>query len=148
MDPTSEGRTICKNLEEVLKRIEKASSGILETFAIFIRRSGFLLLNRSTIPHLLERISRAADLPEQLVNGDDDDDEMNENADEQVKSFGALAQYVMETIIKNCPGLLKAHIPQLCEILLQQKHESIVTLALHGLSSVVLHEPDSFVRDR
>lgn len=146
MDPSSEGRTICKNVEEVLKRIEKASSGILETFAILIRRSGFLLINRSTIPHLLERLSRAADLPEQQINGDDE--EMNEHADEQVKSFGESSHFILENIIKNCPVLLKAHVPQLCEILLEQKHEAIVDLALHGLSSVVMHDPASFVRDR
>lgn len=146
MDPLSEGRTICKNVEEVLKRIEKASSSILETFAILVRRSAFLLINRSTIPHLLERLSRAVDLPDQQLNGDDED--MNETTDEQVKAFGELARFILDNIIKSCPALLKAHVPQLCEIVLQQKHESIVNLGLHGLSSVVMHDPESFVRDR
>lgn len=148
MDPSSESRTICKNVEEVLKRIEKASTNILETFAILIRRSGFLLINRSTIPHLLERLSRAAELPDQQTRAVDEDEEMNEQADEQVKSFGELSHFILETIIKNCPVLLVAHVPQLCEILKEQKHEKLVNLALHGLSSVVMHDPESFVRDR
>lgn len=146
MDPLSEGRTICKNVEDVLKRIEKASSAILETFAILIRRSGFLLINRSTIPHLLERISRAAELPDQHLNGGDD--EMQGSTDEQVKAFGELASFILENIIKSCPSLLLSHVPQLCGIVRQQTHESMVNLALRGLGSVVMHDPASFVRDR
>lgn len=152
MDPETEGRTIAKNVEEVLKRIEKASSSILETFSIIIRRAGFLLINKSTIPHLIERVTRAAELRDQQLeqdqDGDDDVEKVNQQNDAQVQSFGELAEHILQTIIKNCPMLLKAHIPQLCQILLEDKHDLIVNLALHGLSSVTLSYPEAFIRDR
>lgn len=153
MDSESEGRTVVKNVEESLKRIEKASSAILETFSIFIRRSGFLLINRTTIPYLLERLSRAAELPGKQLprNGSEDEDEdaqMDEQADEQVQEFGELARTILEAIIKHCPVLLKAHVPHLCKLVQESKVDSIVTLALHGLSSVTRSDPQAFVRDR
>jgi sister-chromatid-cohesion protein PDS5 len=142
MDPDSDSRTISKNLEEVLKRVEKASSSILDTIAILIRRSGFLLINRSTIPHLFERISRASEASQAVLELDEEED-----ADAQVQSFGRIAKSIVETIIKNCPSLLKLYLPQLCQMVQEEKQKSTLELALYGIGAVVAAHPDAFQRD-
>lgn len=147
MNPESDSPMVLRNVEEALKRIEKAASGILETFAIMIRRSAFLLVNRSTVVHLLERVSRAADLEmkEPDTTLEEDDDKGDET---QVRSFGQLSRDILETIFKNCPMLMQHHLSEMSRILTEDKRPAMLNIALRGLGCVTAAYPDAFERDR
>ena len=151
MDPSSDLKTIIRQHADALKRIETASSSIAETMNVFVRRSGFLIINRSCIPHLVKKVQRASggdrEATPTSANGDSQERNGSEEVDEQTLITGRNAYRLLETIAKHCPLLYKSYLPDLAKTLVEERDERLVLLALQAFANVALAEPSAFQRD-
>lgn len=107
--------------KECLRRIEQISSSIVNTFTTFIRRSSYLLVNRSSISPLLKRLATR--------NGPDGE------------TFARLSEHLFRHISKLRPSLYKSHVAELTKALADGGEVTMVTATLHALSRLSKSDP-------
>jgi sister-chromatid-cohesion protein PDS5 len=142
MDPSADLRAIGKAHTEALKRIEALSSSLVETFSIFTRRAGLLLVNCSSIRYLFKHIQKASDEDAMQENGDDVNDE-----DSPIAKAASNARLLLETAAKYCPALFVPYLPELAKTLLEETDNTLLQVALHALSTLAVQDPTAFERD-
>ena len=150
MDPSSDLKTIIRHHADALKRIETASSSIAETMNVFVRRSGFLIINRSCIPHLVKKVQKASGGGREATPSSENGDSQERNGgevDEQTMVTGRNAYRLLEIIAKHCPQLYKSYLPDLAKTLVEERDERLVQLALQAFGNVALADPSAFQRD-
>lgn len=136
METSADLKSILRAHAEATKRVEALSSGLVETFAIFMRRSGFLLLNTSSIRHLFKRLQAAGDA---AMEGAEDYESQKQTAEN--------ARVLLETAAKHCPELFIPYIPELAKALLEETDDTLLQATLHAMSTLVVQKPDAFQRD-
>ena len=123
LDPQTDLRAHIKNARDLVKRVEKFPHGesCRATFEAFIRLASYPLVNRSSIPQLLRRLTGASG--------------------EDAPQFAASAARILEHVSKNRPVLFKAHIAELVKLLADQdpaveavEGGTVASLVLHALA--------------
>ncbi|GAA5907023.1 hypothetical protein JCM8208_004491 [Rhodotorula glutinis] len=123
LDPQTDLRAHIKNARDLVKRVEKFPHGdsCRATFEAFIRLASYPLVNRSSIPQLLRRLT--------ATTGDD------------VAQFAASAARILEHVSKSRPVLFKAHVAELVKLLADQSPAdepveggTVASLVLHALA--------------
>ncbi|GAA5921167.1 hypothetical protein JCM3775_004123 [Rhodotorula graminis] len=123
LDPQTDLRAHIKNTRDLLKRVEKFPHGdsCRATFEAFIRLASYPLVNRSSIPQLLRRLTG--------TTGDD------------APQFAASAARVLEHVSKSRPVLFKSHVAELVKLLADQSPSdepveggTVASLVLHALA--------------
>ena len=135
MDTTSDLRSIIKNRNEVQRRIEATSPSILETFAIFIRRSALVVINQTTITQLLDKLKNEADAATRI-------------AEEQGPNLADVSGMLLDMIAKHRPELFIPHLSELERILVDEQDDRLCQTALFALSTVALSSPATLPKDR
>ncbi|GAA6049962.1 hypothetical protein JCM3770_007070 [Rhodotorula araucariae] len=99
LDPQTDLRVHIKNARDLFRRVEKFPHGesCAQTFDAFVRMASYPLLNRSSIPQLLRRLT--------ATSGDD------------ASAWAAGAARVLEYVCKTRAVLFKAHAAELAKIL-------------------------------
>lgn len=122
-DPQTDLRAYIKNSRDLLRRVEKFPHGdsCRATFDALLRLASYPLVNRSSIPQLLRRLTGTA--------GDD------------AAEWAASAARVLEYVSKSRPALYKSHVAELAKLLADQvpadepiEGGTVASLVLHALA--------------
>ena len=105
---------------EFQKRIEQLSPGLASTLNILLRRSSFRILNQSSIPTLIKRVSKG--------HGDDD-------SASQITA--GHARTLLRYISKHSAAMYKSHIGELMKAVADEKHEALIETSLQALAGVL-----------
>ncbi|BGP42871.1 Sister chromatid cohesion protein pds5 [Rhodotorula kratochvilovae] len=123
LDPQTDLRAHLKNARDLLRRVEKFPHGesCAATFDAFIRMASYPLLNRSSVPQLLRRLT--------ATTGED------------ARDWAASAARVLEYVCKMRAGLFKAHAAELAKLLSEcapatepAERGTVAALVLHALA--------------
>lgn len=147
-DPATDFKTLIKNLvsgdshrpgvwaaslhetrpqQEVQRKIETASSSIVNTFTLFIYRSSYLLLNRSSVPFLVKKLQSS-----------------NDDKDAETQC----AKLMLDAISKSCPEMIRPHAADLVKLLSTEDNETLVNTALFALSELARKDPEAIPTDK
>ncbi|CAE6505628.1 unnamed protein product [Rhizoctonia solani] len=114
VDPQTDLKTLIKSTSEFHRRVEQASSGILETMSWFLRRASLHIVNQSSIPILVKKL-KLADQP---------------NTESQSLS-------VLECMSKFNPAVYSPHVAELIKALADEKHPRLVQYCTQALAAIV-----------
>ncbi|RXW15368.1 hypothetical protein EST38_g10488 [Candolleomyces aberdarensis] len=127
MDPQTDIKNLAKVTAEFQKRLDQTSSSLLPTLNVFLRRASFRIINQSSIPSLLKRVSRG----------------YGSTADHLIDTANR-AQTVLSFVSKHCPALYKPHVAELVKVVTagdgkdeRNVNEQVVEIGLQALAGVV-----------
>jgi sister-chromatid-cohesion protein PDS5 len=123
MDTQTSLKSLIKSSREFLRRIEQSSAGILPTFAVFLRRASFRLINQSSVPSLLRYLQR----------GDSTGDGYGTS---QAQLLANNAHAILTSISKHCPVIYKAHLGELTKAIADERNPRLVGVCLQALSAL------------
>lgn len=137
IDPQTDLKNLIKATHEYQKRLHQSCPSNAPTLILLLRRSSFLLLNQSSIPVLLRRISKGC----------------TDATSNSSRSSPDQAHFLLKFISKHVPALYKAHLGELMKFLGEDKNAGIVETCLHALAGVFawdksLIPTDKRIRDR
>ncbi|KAG8711503.1 hypothetical protein FRC11_002628, partial [Ceratobasidium sp. 423] len=136
VDPQTDLKTLVKSTSEFHRRVEQASSGILETMSWFLRRASLHIVNQSSIPTLVKKL-KLADQPntesQSLVGMGGDEGSQQTHAE----IIADRAQSVLECISKFNPAVYSPHVAELIKALADEKHPRLVQYCTQALAAVV-----------
>ncbi|CAE6488948.1 unnamed protein product [Rhizoctonia solani] len=135
VDPQTDLKTLVKSTSEFHRRVEQASSGILETMSWFLRRASLHIVNQSSIPTLVKKL-KLADQPntesQSLVGMGGD-----EGSQPHAEMIADRAQSVLECMSKFNPAVYSPHVAELIKALADEKHPRLVQYCTQALAAVV-----------
>ncbi|KAM0752186.1 ARM repeat-containing protein [Meredithblackwellia eburnea MCA 4105] len=137
IDPQLDIKTQIKVWKDCQRRLEQVSPTIVETFSHLIRQHAFLIINRSSISTLLQRLRSP---PSGATDGD--------------KKVIDVAARTLRYIAKHRPVLFTTHVAELGKNLGDAAASSgrLVTVALHALSRLAKADgntkPDKKISER
>ncbi|BGP19464.1 hypothetical protein JCM10213_006284 [Rhodosporidiobolus nylandii] len=124
LDPQTDLKTFLKNERDFLRRIEKLSPSMTQTFTTFILLSCYTYISRSSIPQLLKRLQGGSSTSTSAAASEAD-------------QFAASAARVLEFVSKSRPVLYKAHTAELSKILADEAAETrTVEVVLHAVAKL------------
>lgn len=122
-------RVTLASQQECLRRLEGASPTIVATFTTLVERSSFLILNRSSVPTLLNRL--------RSVENDDDDHRAS-----------VCAKFFLDAISKGSPRMMTHHAGELVKALAAEDNEPLAQAALLALSELVKVDHEAVPADK
>ncbi|KDN48299.1 hypothetical protein RSAG8_02891, partial [Rhizoctonia solani AG-8 WAC10335] len=129
VDPQTDLKTLIKSTSEFHRRVEQASSGILETMSWFLRRASLHIVNQSSIPTLVKKL-KLADQPntdsQSLVGISGDEGSQQTHAE----IIADRAQSVLECMSKFNPAVYSPHVAELVKALADEKHPRLAIVSL------------------
>nr|WJN24945.1 cohesin maintenance factor [Sporisorium sorghi] len=134
-DPQTDLRTAVKSRNDALRRIENASASMLETLTVFIRSGSYFILNRSSVPTLIRKLSHTASQQRSMASQSQSQGAASELATE-AETHRASANLLLEFIAKRCPAMLAMHVPELCKALFDESNAMLTQTCLQGLAAV------------
>lgn len=126
INPQNEYKTIVKYAKEFNKRIEQAYSSIRETFTLLVRRSAFLILNKSTVQALVNKLH---------------DSPTDSN------SASTIAGDILRHLSAELPELYKTHVQLLGKIIIEEDSQ-LVDESLEALANLAASYPGEIASDR
>ncbi|CAE6540975.1 unnamed protein product [Rhizoctonia solani] len=136
VDPQTDLKTLIKSTSEFHRRVEQASSGILETMSWFLRRASLHIVNQSSIPTLVKKL-KLADQPntesQALVGTGGDESSQQTHAE----IIADRAQSVLECMSKFNPAVYAPHVAELVKALAGEKHPRLVQYCTQALAAIV-----------
>ncbi|CAE6417041.1 unnamed protein product [Rhizoctonia solani] len=136
VDPQTDLKTLIKSTSEFHRRVEQASSGILETMSWFLRRASLHIVNQSSIPTLVKKL-KLADQPntesQSLVGTGGDESSQQTHAE----IIADRAQSVLECMSKFNPAVYAPHVAELVKALADEKHPRLVQYCTQALAAIV-----------
>ncbi|KAK4057405.1 Sister chromatid cohesion protein pds5 [Microbotryomycetes sp. JL221] len=124
MDPQSDLKMLLKTQREIIRRVTAISTSLVDTFKFFMRSATFWLVNRSSIPTLLKRLSTKSN----KVKG---------NNDSEVEATASAAASLLQFVSKQLPIMYKSHVAELTVAIGGNEDERTATVALQGLSKLI-----------
>jgi sister-chromatid-cohesion protein PDS5 len=142
VDPQSDLRTIIKarvshshlllrradTQNELLRRIEQSHTDMLDTMTLVIDHAAWNILNHSAVSPLIKRMQRS-----EGPRGD---------------AMSRSAFELFAFMAKECPPMLKSHVPELVIVMSDKKNALLSEAALRGLASVCKAHPESAPDDK
>ncbi|KAH7345730.1 cohesin-associated protein Pds5 [Rhizoctonia solani] len=136
VDPQTDLKTLLKSTSEFHRRVEQASSGILETMSWFLRRASLHIVNQSSIPILVKKL-KLADQPntesQSLIGVGGDEGSQQTHAE----IIADRAQSVLECMSKFNPAVYSPHVAELIKALADEKHPRLVQYCTQALAAIV-----------
>ncbi|CDU25263.1 related to PDS5-precocious dissociation of sister chromatids [Sporisorium scitamineum] len=130
-DPQTDLKTAVKSRNDALRRVENANASMLDTLTVFIRSGSYFILNRSSVPTLIRKLSasqqRSRSSQSQSQGGSEQSD---------AETHRASANELLEFIAKRCPAMLAMHVPELCKALFDESNAILTQTCLQGLAAV------------
>ncbi|CAE6457598.1 unnamed protein product [Rhizoctonia solani] len=139
VDPQTDLKTLIKSTSEFHRRVEQASSGILETMSWFLRRASLHIVNQSSIPTLVKKL-KFADQPNtesQSLVGAGGDEGKYYPQQTHAEVIADRAQSVLECMSKFNPAVYSPHVAELVKALADEKHPRLVQCCTQALAAVV-----------
>ncbi|KAF8506492.1 armadillo-type protein [Hysterangium stoloniferum] len=124
MDIQTDLKTLVKSYNEFLRRVEQASSSIVGTMSVILRKGSLWTLNTSSIPSLLHRITHAS-VSETEANDADIGD---------IERYSRIAKHALAWISKHCPALYRPHVAELIKSL-AEKNPQLAEVSLQALAA-------------
>ncbi|GJN93116.1 hypothetical protein Rhopal_006161-T1 [Rhodotorula paludigena] len=130
LDPQTDLRAYLKNSRDLLRRVEKFPHGesVVATFEGFLRLASYALVNRSSIPQLLKRLTAGAAA----------------GATAEAGEWAESAARVLEYVSKHRPALYKSHAAELAKLVADSQpggETGVAGLVLHALARLKRAEP-------
>lgn len=138
-DPQTDLRTAVKARNDALRRIENANASILDTMTVFIRSGSYFILNRSSVPTLIKKLSHTGG---QKPKGS----QSQESTD--AETHRGSANELLEFVAKRCPAMLSMHVPELCKALFDEHNPLLTQTCLQALASVAQWNPAKVQLDK
>ena len=138
-DPQTDLKTAVKSRNEALRRIENANASIVDTLTVFIRSGAYFILNRSSVPTLIRKLSHSASSASQRSKAGAASSSSQSQGGSDVsdaETHRASAAELLEFIAKRCPAMLAMHVPELCKALFDESNALLTQTCLQGLASV------------
>ncbi|KAG6836734.1 hypothetical protein H0H93_004140 [Arthromyces matolae] len=117
MDPQTDLKGLIKATNEFQRRVEQQAANNAGTLLSFLRRSSFRILNQSSIPTLVKRLTKSQNVPNNHP------------------------LTLLKYISKHSPALYKSHIGELTKAIADEKNTSTVEPCLHALAGVLQWDP-------
>ncbi|GAB1522287.1 Sister chromatid cohesion protein pds5 [Rhizoctonia solani] len=136
VDPQTDLKALIKCTSEFHRRVEQASSGILETMSWVLRRASLHIVNQSSIPTLVKKL-KLSDQPNtesQSLVGMGGDEALQQTHAEIIADR---AQSVLECMSKFNPTVYSPHVAELIKALADEKHPRLVQCCTQALAAVV-----------
>lgn len=136
-DPQTDLRTATKARNDALRRVENANASILDTITIFIRSASYMILNRSSVPTLIKKLSHNGGSASQRSKAASTSQSQSQSGDlSDAETHRATANELLEFIAKRCPAMLSMHVPELSRALFEDSNAMLTQTCLQGLASV------------
>ncbi|EST07987.1 Armadillo-type fold [Kalmanozyma brasiliensis GHG001] len=132
-DPQTDLKTAVKSRNDALRRVENANASILDTLTVFLRGGSYFILNRSSVPTLIRKLS-AASPRSKTGSSQSQSQEGSELSD--TETHRASSNELLEFIAKRCPAMLAMHVPELCKALFDESNAMLTQTCLQALASV------------
>ncbi|KAL0574121.1 Sister chromatid cohesion protein pds5 [Marasmius crinis-equi] len=123
MDVQTDLKGLIKASQDFTRRLEQASSSLVPTFTIFLRRATLRIINSSSIPTLLKTAQHGKSMARR-------------GTITKTNQSAAHAQLLLTWMSKWCPALFKAHVDALVSVIQDNSNEKSVTVALQALAEV------------
>nr|WJN24940.1 cohesin maintenance factor [Moesziomyces parantarcticus] len=133
-DPQSDLKTAVKSRNDALRRIENANANMLDTLTVFIRMGAYLILNRSSVPTLIRKLSAAPAARGKQAAQSQSQGSSDGAAD--AETHRASAKELLEFMAKKCPAMLGMHVPELCRALFDESNAMLTQTCLQALAAV------------
>ncbi|EDR01919.1 uncharacterized protein LACBIDRAFT_254367 [Laccaria bicolor S238N-H82] len=114
MDPQTDVKALVKATSEFTRRLDQLSTTILPTMTVLLYRASYRVLNQSSIPTLLKRVQKG-----------------------HIRQAALHAKTLLTFVSKHSPSLYRSHISELTKAIADEKHETLVGVALQALAGVV-----------
>ncbi|CAE6427478.1 unnamed protein product [Rhizoctonia solani] len=139
VDPQTDLKALIKSTSEFHRRVEQASSGILETMSWFLRRASLHIVNQSSIPTLVKKL-KLTDQPNtesQSLAGMGGDEGTYYLQQTHAEVIADRAQSVLECMSKFNPAVYSPHVAELVKALADEKHPRLVQCCTQALAGAV-----------
>ncbi len=133
-DPQTDLKTAVKSRNDALRRIENANAAMLDTLTVFIRSGSYLILNRSSVPTLIRKLSAPPSARGKQAASQSQSQAGEGVAD--VETHRASAHELLEFMAKRCPAMLGMHVPELCRALFDEANAVLVQTCVQALAAV------------
>lgn len=120
MDPQTDVKALVKATNEFTRRLDQLSTTILPTMTVLLYRASYRVLNQSSIPTLLKRVQKGLD-----------------STTSHIRQAALHAKTLLTFVSKHSPSLYRSHISELTKAIADEKHETLVGVALQALAGVV-----------
>ncbi|SPO28169.1 related to PDS5 - precocious dissociation of sister chromatids [Ustilago trichophora] len=137
-DPQTDLKTAVKSRNDALRRVENANASILDTLTVFIRSGSYFILNRSSVPTLIRKLSHNPTSASQRAKAGSSSQSQSQGASEatDAETHRASANELLEFIAKRCPAMLAMHVPELCKALFEESNAMLTQTCLQGLAAI------------
>ncbi|KAF9255405.1 hypothetical protein L218DRAFT_884207 [Marasmius fiardii PR-910] len=127
MDVQTDLKGLVKATNEFTRRLEQASSSLVPTMSMFLRRASLRIVNTSSVPTLLKALQHGG---------------KTTKARTITKSTQAAnhAEVLLTWMSKYCPALFKVHVEELIGVIEENTNEKSVTVALQALAEATRHD--------
>ena len=109
---------------EFTRRLDQLSTTILPTMIVFLYRASYRILNQSSIPTLLKRVQKGLG-----------------STTSHIRQAALHAVTLLTFVSKHSPSLYRSHVSELTKAIADEKHETLVEVALQALAGVVKWDP-------
>lgn len=134
-DPQTDLKTATKARNDALRRVENANASILDTLTTFVRSASYFILNRSSVPTLIKKLSYQGASGSQRSKASSSTQSQSSDLSD-AETHRATANELLEFIAKRCPAMLAMHVPELCKALFEESNAMLTQTCLQGLASV------------
>ncbi|CBQ68347.1 related to PDS5-precocious dissociation of sister chromatids [Sporisorium reilianum SRZ2] len=131
-DPQTDLKTAVKSRNDALRRVENANASMLDTLTVFVRSGSYFILNRSSVPTLIRKLSHTP--ARSKAASTSSSSSQSESSD--AETHRASANELLEFIAKRCPAMLAMHVPELCKALFDESNAMLTQTCLQALASV------------
>ncbi|SNX85250.1 related to PDS5 - precocious dissociation of sister chromatids [Melanopsichium pennsylvanicum] len=133
-DPQTDLKTAVKSRNDALRRVENAQASILDTMTVFVRSASYFILNRSSVPTLIRKLSHQPSRGKASSSSQAQSQDGSDASD--VETHRASANELLEFIAKRCPAMLAMHVPELCRALFDESNPILTQTCLQALAAV------------
>ncbi|TKY89877.1 hypothetical protein EX895_001174 [Sporisorium graminicola] len=138
-DPQTDLKTAVKSRNDALRRVENANASMLDTLTVFIRSGSYFILNRSSVPTLIRKLSHTSSASQQRSKASASSSSSQSQGGSELsdaETHRASANELLEFIAKRCPAMLAMHVPELCKALFDESNAMLTQTCLQGLAAV------------
>ncbi|KAL5521605.1 PDS5 [Sanghuangporus sanghuang] len=147
-DPHTDLKSLVKAYNEFIRRLEQASPAIFSTMRAFILQCSLWIVNTSSIPTLIKRLSQGVHAAEKARTTPEKLAEKLAGVTSQAASSSQMTivmasnAAVLLTMISKCqPVLFRPHVSELVKATAEDKSERVVHLCLQALAAISRSEP-------